>query len=454
MLARDQRAGDGRGDAGGPGGGVPEGHGGGVAEDPPPAVEDCGSDSDADASSWTSSEAADLADDAAPSGLLAAVADAGGVGGVVPFALADPRRHLGPAPTFGNVAVANSTDVQFGNKTFFNGPVTIKQVVYAKDLEDATATAVPAAGTGAAVAHVDPANPDKGGVVAEGVRVTVRPPVVVANGKHANGAAAGASSDSVSGGDCCQIPGFSGAAKTGEGARGNWFRRMWDNPQGRNSTLCAAAALLVLAGGVMSVVSGLITRGGGAADRLPELPKPWDTVETNVTLSGKLKIIPRRDWLARPRSDPPTPLQPPVPYVIVSHSATEGCDSQASCTQMARFIQTFHMESLGWADVGYNFMVGGDGYVYEGRGWTTVGAHTYGYNDRSLGLNMIGTFIKELPPAKQMVALRQLIAMGVSEGYVAENYTLLAHRQLSATESPGTRFFEELMTWPHWSSTP
>lgn len=34
------------------------------------------------------------------------------------------------APTFGDVCVKNSSNVHFGNKTFYNGPVTIKQIVY------------------------------------------------------------------------------------------------------------------------------------------------------------------------------------------------------------------------------------------------------------------------------------------------------------------------------------
>ena len=33
-------------------------------------------------------------------------------------------------PSFGNIVVKSSTDVHFGNKTFYNGPVTIKQFVY------------------------------------------------------------------------------------------------------------------------------------------------------------------------------------------------------------------------------------------------------------------------------------------------------------------------------------
>lgn len=40
---------------------------------------------------------------------------------------------------------------------------------------------------------------------------------------------------------------------------------------------------------------------------------------------------------------------------------------------------------LGWWDIGYSFMVGEDGNVYEGRGWDQVGAHTYGYNTVGLG---------------------------------------------------------------------
>jgi len=33
-------------------------------------------------------------------------------------------------PNFGNIVVNSSSDVHFGNKTFYNGPVTIRQVVY------------------------------------------------------------------------------------------------------------------------------------------------------------------------------------------------------------------------------------------------------------------------------------------------------------------------------------
>lgn len=35
-------------------------------------------------------------------------------------------------PSISSVAVQNSTDITFGNKTFYNGPVTIKQFIFDK----------------------------------------------------------------------------------------------------------------------------------------------------------------------------------------------------------------------------------------------------------------------------------------------------------------------------------
>lgn len=40
----------------------------------------------------------------------------------------------------------------------------------------------------------------------------------------------------------------------------------------------------------------------------------------------------------------------------------------------------------------FSFLVGEDGFVYEGVGGLTQGSHTRGYNDLSLGITFIGTF--------------------------------------------------------------
>lgn len=116
-------------------------------------------------------------------------------------------------------------------------------------------------------------------------------------------------------------------------------------------------------------------------------------------------------------------------------------------------IQTFHMESRGWDDIGYSFLVGGDGAVYIGRGWKKLGAHTKGYNERSICIAFIGTFTTIRPPERQLLAAQRLIQEGVKIKQLDPNYRLLGHRQLMGTESPGAALYEIMkQTWPNWSN--
>ena len=43
------------------------------------------------------------------------------------------------------------------------------------------------------------------------------------------------------------------------------------------------------------------------------------------------------------------------------------------------------MDDQGWNDIGYSFLIGGDGLMYEGRGWNIQGAHTLNYNTVGYG---------------------------------------------------------------------
>jgi N-acetylmuramoyl-L-alanine amidase len=91
-----------------------------------------------------------------------------------------------------------------------------------------------------------------------------------------------------------------------------------------------------------------------------------------------LRHVTRDEWLAQPANEGVSQLELPVSRVIISHTATDICVAQATCTLRTRLIQTFHIESRHWSDIGYNFLVGGDGNVYDGRGWDQEGAHTKG----------------------------------------------------------------------------
>lgn len=111
------------------------------------------------------------------------------------------------------------------------------------------------------------------------------------------------------------------------------------------------------------------------------------------------------------------------------------------------------MESRGWDDIAYNFLIGGNGFVYVGRDWDKMGTHTKEYNQDSIGIAFIGTFNSIEPSEKQLLAAQRLLELGIQNGKLHPNYRLLGHRQLMATQSPGDKLYEIIKTWPHWSSS-
>ncbi|KAL7745805.1 hypothetical protein ACLKA6_009999 [Drosophila palustris] len=189
-----------------------------------------------------------------------------------------------------------------------------------------------------------------------------------------------------------------------------------------------------------------------------ELDESEERVNSNVFISSQkfkipkelCSIVPRHSWLAQMPMEEPVKLQLPVKYVVILHTATESSEKRAINVRLIRDIQCFHIESRGWNDIAYNFLIGCDGNIYEGRGWETVGAHTLGYNKIALGISFIGCFMRELPTTDALNMCRNLLARGVEDGYISADYRLICHCQCNSTESPGRRLFEEIQTWPHF----
>uniref|UniRef100_A0A8D8MQW1 Peptidoglycan-recognition protein LB n=1 Tax=Culex pipiens TaxID=7175 RepID=A0A8D8MQW1_CULPI len=81
----------------------------------------------------------------------------------------------------------------------------------------------------------------------------------------------------------------------------------------------------------------------------------------------------------------------PIPFVIIHHTyEPAACYTPADCCKAMQAIQRFHQQDRGWNDIGYSFVVGGDGRIYQGRGFNVVGAHAPRYNDKSVGICLIG----------------------------------------------------------------
>lgn len=112
------------------------------------------------------------------------------------------------------------------------------------------------------------------------------------------------------------------------------------------------------------------------------------------------------------------------------------------------------MEGRNWSDIAYNFLVGGDGNVYEGRGWDDMGAHTRGYNTKSICIAFIGTFNNVEPPQRQLYAAKNITKLGVEMKKLSQDYQLYGHRQLAPFLSPGAALYNIIKTWDHWINKP
>lgn len=145
-------------------------------------------------------------------------------------------------------------------------------------------------------------------------------------------------------------------------------------------------------------------------------------------------------------------LDLPVSRVIISDTRPENCQTRESCSYWARVVQSRHMDTYGWPQVGYNFLVGGDGRIYEGRGWDIEGSHTRMNNKDSIGISFLGDFRKADATEKALEACRLLMDQGVRLKKLKPNYDLLGHRQLTGTLMPAENLYVELQTWPHWKN--
>lgn len=173
----------------------------------------------------------------------------------------------------------------------------------------------------------------------------------------------------------------------------------------------------------------------------------------NSNHSREFQLKSRSDWLAAPSKNPLSDLSLPASRVTIAHTATANCSTAAVCSSRVRSFQTYHMNSRGWDDISYNFLIGGDNYVYEGRGWHKLGACAKGFNDDIICIAFIGTFTDIAPTDQQLEIAQQLLRFGVRLNKLKADYRLYGQRQVMTTESPGAQLYSIIKTWEHWQAT-
>lgn len=157
----------------------------------------------------------------------------------------------------------------------------------------------------------------------------------------------------------------------------------------------------------------------------------------------------RREWGALP-AEYENKLNLPVPYVVIAHSATDACYTEAACSKLVRAMQAQNMDERGFPDLKYNFLVGSDGRIYESRGWHVRNENPGEVASRNLDFSFIGNYVSYEPTPEQTEAVRALVDYAREMNYVEENYTLLPARAVFNTISPGRFVVNIIEKWPHY----
>lgn len=103
-----------------------------------------------------------------------------------------------------------------------------------------------------------------------------------------------------------------------------------------------------------------------------------------------------------------TPVATAPTHIIVHHSASASMSNDFPA--VVRSYWDFHVNVNGWDDIGYNWLIDGEGVIYEGRGSGTQGAHFSCMNNQTTGICMIGNFENSTPTQAAITSLENLIA--------------------------------------------
>lgn len=180
-------------------------------------------------------------------------------------------------------------------------------------------------------------------------------------------------------------------------------------------------------------------------------------------------IARRQDWT---EADPTGPLDSEdVRFLIVHHTASSTEHEPEDVPGILRGIRSFHIESRGWDDIAYNFLIDRHGVIWEGRAGSlegpVAGDATGGNQGFTQLVCLIGDFTTEPPTEAAQQSLIATLAWlaakyevnveaGTTVSFVSRGSNrwpggtevtttpISGHRDMSLTSCPGDAFYPML----------
>jgi hypothetical protein len=199
-------------------------------------------------------------------------------------------------------------------------------------------------------------------------------------------------------------------------------------------------------------------------------------------------ITDRAGWGADESISPEEPGYLPggkVRAVVVHHTAESNSYTCDQAPAVVRGIYAYHVRTLGWKDIGYNFLVDKCGRIYEGRKGgvdrPVMGAHAYGFNAETTGISILGTYTDTAASTAALTSVARVAAWKLGQygvnpagtatltaGDGGRNYSgktwakgaqlsfpaIHGHRDGYNTQCPGNRLYGQLATIRSYAAGP
>lgn len=177
---------------------------------------------------------------------------------------------------------------------------------------------------------------------------------------------------------------------------------------------------------VFSLGAGLAVMPEFALQRMAEAS--WNTGQELPGVVVRQTNLDFRSLTNRSRTD----------AVIIHHIGNTDADVSAET------VHQWHLAN-GWSGIGYHFLIRKDGTIEQGRPMGTIGAHCYGQNNHTIGINIVGNFEIAEPTDAQMDSAQRLVAAVCRYyGILPGPRTIFGHRDYNATACPGANLYARL----------
>jgi hypothetical protein len=249
----------------------------------------------------------------------------------------------------------------------------------------------------------------------------------------------------------------------------------------------AFALALVLAGGILAAVAagwspwrsrrtvallGVIGLVAVTACAPSPPPSPNPVVASQPAMTLRASWGPDLAWKDVPDCAAGPEYADDVDFLVVHHTVNSNTYGPSESRTMVRAIWRYHVETLGFCDIAYNFVIDRFGQIFEGRRGgvdrAVVAAHAGGFNRGSSGVALLGDFTAVQPSTEAWNALVSLLAWKASAhrkdpaaGFTATSAggggarwpagtpvsfpnRIVGHRDLGATACPGNAFYPRL----------